>query len=74
MSGTARPIEIQPRLMRAARAAAYLGVSQATLFELSLPKKTHKGMVFYDRLDLDAWVDDLPYQGQVGDKCPDDVF
>ena len=48
-----------PRAMRAERAAAYLDMSPATFHRLVgegvLPEPVrHGGMVFWDRLDLDA--------------------
>lgn len=74
MSTTRPAIEIQPRLMRATKAAAYLGMSERAFLELDILPRVHKSKVLYDRYDLDAWVDGLSYQGQVGEKCPDDVF
>jgi predicted DNA-binding transcriptional regulator AlpA len=52
-----------PRLMRAERAAAYLGFGVSFFLELvaegRLPKpKRIKGVVAWDRLKLDAFVDD----------------
>ena len=53
-----------PRLMRADRAAAYLGMSQSSFLQLVkqgvLPKPIKlKGMTAWDRYKLDAAVDEL---------------
>ncbi|GGF44025.1 hypothetical protein SAMN05216376_105223 [Mameliella alba] len=53
-----------PRLMQAKAAAHYLGVSLSKLRQLDLPCKRDGGNVLYDRRDLDAWADGLPYDGQ----------
>lgn len=52
-----------PRLLRAERAAAYLGMGTRTFLGLVakgiLPKPKHiGGMRAWDRYRLDAWVDD----------------
>lgn len=52
-----------PRLMGESAAAAYLGVSATTLRALGLPrKKCGERRFLYDRFDLDAYADDLPYE------------
>ena len=51
-----------PRLMQAKAAAHYLGVSPSKLRALELPCKRDGGNVLYDRDDLDAWADTLPYE------------
>ncbi|MGR3495386.1 DNA-binding protein [Citreimonas sp.] len=56
-----------PRLMKAHAAAHYLGVSPSKLRTLDLPCKRDGGNVLYDRLDLDAYADALPYEGQAQD-------
>jgi predicted DNA-binding transcriptional regulator AlpA len=53
-----------PRLLRAERAAAYLGMGTSTFLRLVregvLPKPKHvAGVVAWDRLALDAYVDDV---------------
>jgi predicted DNA-binding transcriptional regulator AlpA len=53
-----------PRLLRAERAAAYLGMGRSTFPRLVaegvLPKpKPIRGVVVWDRLALDAYVDDI---------------
>lgn len=61
---TARPaIPYVPRLFGAADAAQYLSLSQTTLRTLDIPRKQKGGRYFYDRMDLDAWANDLPYEG-----------
>ena len=53
-----------PRLLRADRAAAYLGLGTSTFLRLVsegvLPKPKHiKGVVAWDRFALDAYVDGI---------------
>lgn len=53
-----------PRLLRAERAAAYLGMGRSTFLRLVaegvLPKPKHiRGVVAWDRLALDACIDDI---------------
>jgi len=62
-----------PRLLKAKDAAHYLSVSPSKLRGLGLPCKRQGGNVFYDRHDLDAWADALPYDGQGENPC-DDIF
>jgi predicted DNA-binding transcriptional regulator AlpA len=55
--------------MRADNAAAYVGMSQASFFRLVedglLPKPIRvRGMVLWDRHDLDGWFDDLKHEEQ----------
>lgn len=54
--------EFTPRLMPAPQAAHYLGVSEATLRNLGLPRRELRGKRVYDRTDLDAYADHLPYE------------
>lgn len=56
-------LSFAPRLMGVGMAAAYLGISTSTLRGLSIPRKVHGARRLYDRLDLDAYVADLPYEG-----------
>jgi predicted DNA-binding transcriptional regulator AlpA len=63
-----------PRAMRASRAAAYLSMSETTFLDLvkakRLPKgKKLNGMVFWDRLDLDEFVE--RYEGEPDDDRND---
>jgi excisionase family DNA binding protein len=53
-----------PRLLRAERAAAYLGMGTSTFLRMVsdgvLPKpKSIRGVVAWDRLALDAYVDSI---------------
>ncbi|MBB95640.1 MAG: DNA-binding protein [Rhodobacteraceae bacterium] len=50
-----------PRLMQASMAARYLGFSESKFRGLGIPHKRHGGNVLWDRLDLDAYADALPY-------------
>lgn len=62
--------EFTPRLMPAPWAAAYLGVSVSTLSALNIPRKERGRNRLYDRRDLDAYADALPYEGQEdGNSC-----
>lgn len=53
-----------PRLLGEAAAASYLGVSQTTLRGLGLPRREIGARRLYDRIDLDAYADALPYEGE----------
>ena len=57
-----------PRLLRADRAAAYLGMGTSTFLRMVsegvLPKPKHiRGVVVWDRFALDAYVDDIADEG-----------
>lgn len=52
--------------MQAKAAAHYLGVSPSKLRALDLPCKVSGGNKLYDRADLDAYADSLPYDGIQG--------
>lgn len=54
--------EFPPLLMPAPAAAHYLGVSESTLRVLGLPRRVIGAKRLYDRRDLDAWADSLPYE------------
>ena len=56
-------ITFAPRLLGEAQAAAYIGVSSSTLRKLPIPRKVEGGRKLFDRLDLDAYADSLPYEG-----------
>jgi prophage regulatory protein len=69
MSSTPRQISsYAPRLLRRERAAAYLDVSTGSFDKLvkdgvlPAPKRLHSFKV-WDRSDLDALADTLPYDG-----------
>lgn len=69
--------DILPRLMPAPVAAAYLGVSETTLRGLDLPRKMLGAKRLYERADLDAYADSLPYDGIGGREegtCADEVW
>jgi hypothetical protein len=53
-----------PRLMGEPQAAAYLGVSATTLRGLGLARVQLGARRLYDRLDLDAYADALPRDGE----------
>jgi prophage regulatory protein len=59
---------IIPRLLRRERAASYLDISPGAFDKLVKekklpPPKVNHGFKEWDRLDLDAHVDALPYDG-----------
>lgn len=55
--------DFTPRLMKAKAAAHYLGISPSKLRALALPVRRAGGNLLYERADLDAWADALPYDG-----------
>lgn len=63
-----------PRLMQATAAAHYLGVSPSKLRSMNLPRKEMGGNMVYERADLDAVADALPYEGQTGGNKCDELF
>lgn len=65
--GARAEIAFTPRLLGAAEAAAYLGVSASTLRNLPIPRRVLGGRKLFDRLDLDRYASDLPYDGQPED-------
>jgi hypothetical protein len=52
-----------PRLLSAPQAAAYLSISESKLLTLDIPRKESGGRKLFDRIELDAWADSLPYEG-----------
>ncbi len=60
---TARQINVK-RLFRPVEAAAYVGLGITKFRSLSLPRKRHGDCVLYERSDLDAFADALPYEGE----------
>jgi hypothetical protein len=59
-------LSFPPRLLGAAQAAAYLGVSETTLAKLNLPRRVLGGRRLYDRFSLDAFASSLPTDGDDG--------
>lgn len=56
-----------PLLMKAKDAAAYLGLSETKFRTLSISPRVHGGNRLFDRRDLDAFADSLPYdEGSAG--------
>lgn len=67
--------DFPPRLMPAAQAAHYVGVSVTTLRNTNIPRRELGGKRVYDRHDLDAFADNLPYEGQTaGENTCDAAF
>ena len=54
----------QPALMGEGNAAFYIGVSPSTLRKLHIRRKVLGSRRLYDRRDLDAFRDGLPYEGE----------
>ncbi len=54
--------DFPPRLLPAPQAAHYLGISETKLGTLLIPRKELDSKRVYDRNDLDAFADDLPYE------------
>jgi predicted DNA-binding transcriptional regulator AlpA len=66
-----------PRILRSERAAAYLSMSESHFINLvkegRLPKgKKLAGITFWDRLSLDAFVDN--YEGEVDEQTVADEW
>lgn len=58
-------LRLVPRFMRPAVAAEYLGVSASHLRKLAIPRRRMSGaIVGYLRDDLDAFLDELPFDGE----------
>lgn len=66
--------QFPPRLMQIKAAAHYLGISPTKLRSLGLPCKRDGGNALYDRADLDAWADRLPYDGREEANSCDNIF
>lgn len=58
----------RPRLLSVSEAAAYLGLSASTLRGLPIARRVHNSRRLYDIRDLDAYADDLPYEGETGNE------
>lgn len=63
--------DFPPRLMPSPQAAHYIGVSESTLRNLHIPRRELGSKRVYDKADLDAYADNLPYEGDMGeiDTC-----
>ncbi|PHR61317.1 MAG: DNA-binding protein [Robiginitomaculum sp.] len=57
-----------PLLMPAPDAAHYLGISPTTLRGLNIPRKMLGAKRLFDKRDLDAFANDLPYEGDKQEK------
>lgn len=60
--------------MPAPQAAHYLGVSVSTLRALGLPRRTLGAKRVYDKADLDAYADALPYEASERENSCDAAF
>lgn len=59
--------DFPPRLMPAPQAAHYLGVSPSTLRMLGIPRRHLGSKRVYDKADLDAYADSLPYDDRAAE-------
>lgn len=68
-------LDFAPLLMPAPAAAHYLGVGETTLRGLQIPRKVLGGKRLYDRRDLEAFADELRYEGEGAEAAAcDDIF
>lgn len=69
------PPLVNPRLLTASAAAQYAGISINTLRKLEIPRRLVRSKPLYDMRDLDAYIDELPYEGEhKGTTKCDEVF
>ncbi len=59
------PAPLIPALLGETDAARYLGIGTTTLRGLAIKRRKLGGRRLYDRRDLDAFADSLPYEGEV---------
>ncbi len=73
---TRASLQFAPRLMPAAEAAHYLGVSESTLRALEIPRRILRSKRLYDVIDLDAYASALPVEGDsnTGANSCDDIL
>jgi len=57
-------LTFQPRLLAGPEAARYIGISEANLRTLGLPRRILGKRRLYDRYDLDAFVNSMEIEGQ----------
>jgi hypothetical protein len=61
-------ITFAPRLLGQDEAARYLAISATTLRSLGIPRRVLGARRLYDRIDLDRFAADLPYEGQESEE------
>ena len=61
--------DFPPRLMSAPVAAHYLNVSESFLRTLPIPRRVIRSRRLFDKADLDAYADSLPYEGGEDARC-----
>lgn len=66
--------DFAPRLMPSPQAAHYVGVSESTLRSAGIPRRQLGGKRVYDRHDLDAFADNLPYERAREENTCDSAF
>ena len=57
---------LEPRCLSSAQAAAYLGIGATLLAKLGVPRVKLGRRLIYDRVDLDAWLEDHKGRGRAG--------
>jgi hypothetical protein len=64
----ARPVSSAPaiRCLTKKEAAAYLGIGVTLLAELGVPSIRFGRRLVYDRVDLDAWLEEYKRRGRAG--------
>ena len=62
------PQHAERRLFQARAAAAYLGMSESKLRTTGIPRKVMNGNRVYERSDLDAFADSLPYEADEAEQ------
>ena len=64
-------LDFPPRLLPAPQAAHYLGISESNLLKLAIPRRELGAKRLFDRRDLDAYADNLPYEAGEDGRCDD---
>ena len=73
--GKQASISFLPRLLGVSEAAAYMGISETKLRSLEIPRRIMDGRRLFDRVDLDRFASDLPYENEShGENTCDAVF
>lgn len=67
-------LDFPPRLMAEAQAAHTLGVSVSKLRTMGIRRKRLDGKRVYDRFDLEAFADSLPYEDEGEENTCDGAF
>jgi hypothetical protein len=57
------------RCLTKEQAAAYLGIGVTLLAELEVPSVKFGRRLVYDRVDLDAWLEEYKHRGRARKEC-----